>query len=78
VLVANSVGMTTRLEVDTMRSIAKKFTEEGVKGAFVYALNSRLVLRITEKYNQRSNVMTFADAIGSFGNFIKEENLLEA
>ncbi len=78
VYIANSVTLATRVRVDIMRLIAKKFSTEREE-LFVMAFSSRPILHVrTKGGDQRSVVFTFSDAVAKYGENLMEDDLGEA
>jgi hypothetical protein len=70
---ANSVTLTTKVQVDILGASAKQCINEG-DTAFVNAYASRPVLTIQEKdASQQLVILTFAEAIARFGKGSKRK-----
>ena len=65
--ITNSVTLATRVRVDIMRAIARKYTNETTE-FFVSAYSSRPIMHTRPKdKSQRSNAYTFSDSISRYG-----------
>ena len=75
---SNCVTLTTRVRIDILRAIARKYTSE-TEDLFVSAFASRPVLQVRKKIeNQRTLAFTFVDAISKYGAGMREADLGEA
>ena len=75
---ANSVTLGTRVRVDILRAMAKKFSTEGEE-LFVIAYTSRPLLQLRRKEaGNRSMAFTFSDAIARYGKNLTEGDLGDA
>ena len=78
IYLANSVTLATRVRVDIMKAMAKKFTTER-EDMFVVAFASRPVLQVRSKeQNVRSMGYTFSDAVVRYGEGLQETELGDA
>ncbi len=65
--ITNSVTLPTRVRVDIMRAIARKYTNETTE-FFVSSYSSRPIMHTRPKdKSQRSNAYTFSDSISRYG-----------
>ena len=78
VFIANSVSLGTRVRIDILKAIAKKYTNEK-QDFHVAAFSSRPVLQVKEKGTEkRPMVLTFIDAVTRYGREMVEGDLVEA
>ena len=78
VYLANSVTLATRVRVDIMKAMAKKYSTEAEE-IFVVAFASRPVLQVRPKdQNKKSMGFTFSDAVVRYGKELQEAELGEA
>jgi hypothetical protein len=78
VFIANSVSLGTRVRIDILKAIAKKYTNEK-QDFHVAAFSSRPVLPIKEKGTEkRPMVLTFIDAVTRYGREMVEGDLVKA
>ena len=74
--VANLVTLATRVRLDIMSAMAKKF-ETTKDMMFVNGITSRPVLQVKPRYGSRPPVaFTFVDAVAQFGKGIKDAKLV--
>ena len=77
IYIANSVTLGTRVRVDIMRAMAKRYSTEKEE-LFVMAFASRPVLQLRIKTEDRTMAFTFSDAIARYGGDLVEGELGEA
>jgi hypothetical protein len=78
VYITNSVTLATRVRIDIMQAIAKKFTTDETE-FFVSAYSSRPIMHVRPKdTSQRPNAYTFSDAITRFGSDLVVSDLSDA
>ena len=77
VYIANSVTLATRVRVDIMRAIAKRYNSD-TEEMFVTSFNSRPTLHTRQKQEGlRTMAYTFSDALSRYGADLTVEELGE-
>ena len=76
--VANSVSLGTRVRIDIMKAMAKKYSNDKLD-FHVAAFSSRPVLRVKEKGTEKTPMsFTFSDAVARYGREMVEGDFEEA
>jgi hypothetical protein len=78
IFLTNSVTLATRVRIDILKAIARKFSSER-EDLYMTAFSARPVLQVKQKNEQnRTMALTFADAISKFREGLREGDLGEA
>ena len=77
VQLTNCVTLATRVRIDILKAMAKKFTSDR-EDLFVYGYASRPVLHIRPKDQKKPMWLTFSDALVRFGSGLRRVDLEEA
>jgi hypothetical protein len=77
VFIVNSVSLGTRVRIDILKAIAKKYSDEKLD-FHIAAFSSRPVLQIREKgLEKKPMVLTFIDTVSRYGRDMVEGDLVE-
>ena len=76
IYIANCVTLATRVRVDIMKSIIRKFNGKDDLEMYVSSYTSRPVLRIKNIKTQRISILTFTGAVLRFGNRLDLNNII--